>query len=424
MKRWPFIIIGCVILLLVGGWYFLFRATEPSLETATVRRTTIIQAIDFTGSVTAEQEGSFGFESSGIVATTPVQVGDQVTTDDLLVSLKADDEELSVAKAVADRASSQATALSTLSHAQETFQKTVAENKDTIEKLKQAVRTAKQARDQQAEIWQQAVRDNGSESLAAKQQYALLVDAEGAYTAAQKALSVGIRTADKSTTAARQAVEEASSAYQSTMQTAPGAAGLSSLEATEALARLHLAQQSIHAPFSGVVSEVKAKPGEFVTAGSTVVSLMNPSTFVVEANVPETDIATLQTGMAASITLDAFPDAKAWPATITSIEPFAHIIEGIPTYKVTLSFQEPDSHLRSGFTANVTIHVDQKDNVIAVQRRTLLEKDGKTYVSLLKDDGSIEERVVETGFVGTDGFVEIVSGLREGEQVIIRLPQD
>ena len=100
------------------------------------------------------------------------------------------------------------------------------------------------------------------------------------------------------------------------------------------------------------------------------------------------------------------------------MDPAEIIIEGVATYKVTLQFIEEDERIRSGMTANVDIIGDSRVGVLAVSQRALIRKNGEKTVKVLHGQ-EITEVKVETGLRGSDGNIEILSGLQEGDTVII-----
>jgi len=102
------------------------------------------------------------------------------------------------------------------------------------------------------------------------------------------------------------------------------------------------------------------------------------------------------------------------------IDPAETIIEGVPTYKTTVEFLLPDERVRSGMTANMDIIGERRSNVIAVPQRAVFTRGSEKFVRILGADGKTSnEQKVETGLRGSDGNIEILSGLNEGERVVI-----
>ncbi|HJN62222.1 MAG TPA: hypothetical protein QGH92_01300, partial [Candidatus Parcubacteria bacterium] len=93
------------------------------------------------------------------------------------------------------------------------------------------------------------------------------------------------------------------------------------------------------------------------------------------------------------------------------------IVDGVATYKVTFQFIEDDERIKSGMTANIDITSDNRENVIAVPQRSIIRKNGDKFVRIL-DGNNVKEIKVETGLYGSDGNIEIIRGINEGDKVI------
>jgi hypothetical protein len=140
--------------------------------------------------------------------------------------------------------------------------------------------------------------------------------------------------------------------------------------------------------------------------------------FQIESYVPEINIALIKFGDSAKITLDAYGDNTFFEAKVVSIDPAETVRDGVSTYKIKLQFIEKDERIKSGMTANVAIIIFNKPHVIVVPGGVVLEQDGKKFVQI-KNGKEILEREVTTGDVSLLGQIEIVSGLEDGEQVIL-----
>ena len=88
-------------------------------------------------------------------------------------------------------------------------------------------------------------------------------------------------------------------------------------------------------------------------------------------------------------------------------------------YEVTIDFNNIPEGLKSGMTADLVIKTATRENVLFVPKDAISEKDGKSFVKILKNKKDFEEREIKTGLEGSDGNVEIISGLSEGAKVII-----
>ncbi len=182
--------------------------------------------------------------------------------------------------------------------------------------------------------------------------------------------------------------------------------------------RAQISKTELRAPFRGIITEQNAKVGEIAAANSALVSLISETQFEIEANVPEADIAKIKIGNSARVTLDAYGSDIGFDASVVSIDPAEKIIDGVATYRITLQFAKEDMRIRSGMTANIDIVGDRRHNVLAVPQRAISIRNGEKTVRILKG-GAAQEVRVGTGLRGSDGNVEIVQGLEEGDQVIL-----
>jgi len=250
------------------------------------------------------------------------------------------------------------------------------------------------------------------------------VDISTARTQLNTALS-NLRTAKASYRAAGEAVEVAHRAL--LLKTAGPTkesldaqiAKISAAKANLANYDAQIATMSLRAPFSGVVSKQQTKRGALVSLGVPVISLISDGKWKIEANVPEADVAKIHLNDQAQITLDAYGSNTFFPATVAKIDPVETIIEGVSTYNVTLHFTEDDTRIRSGMTANITINTQKHTNVLMIPARAVNTEGGRSTVRIPSTDGlTANDQVVTTGLRGSNGMIEITSGLTEGATVV------
>jgi HlyD family secretion protein len=174
----------------------------------------------------------------------------------------------------------------------------------------------------------------------------------------------------------------------------------------------------LRAPFRGVITKVNAEIGEIVDAYEEVVSVVSSSGFKIEVNIPEVDVAKVEVGDSAEVTLDAYGDDVIFKAEVITIDLTETAIEGVSTYGATLEFKESDKRIKSGMTANVDIITATRENVVYIPQRAVIKEDGKSFVRVLKGE-EIDRREVVTGTDDSMGNVEIVEGVEEGEKVVV-----
>ena len=180
-----------------------------------------------------------------------------------------------------------------------------------------------------------------------------------------------------------------------------------------------LADDSITAPIDGLVTKVDPHVGEFAQAGQTSFAIQSAGAYKIEAYVPEADIAKVAIGNTAAVTLDAYGAATIFPAAVTSIDPAETVLEGVPTYKVTLMFVTPDQRIRSGMTANTDILTHEVDSVLVIPTRAITTTATSTSVRLVNaGNNAFTTTLVKVGLKGSDGTIQIISGVNVGESVV------
>lgn len=218
--------------------------------------------------------------------------------------------------------------------------------------------------------------------------------------------------------------EEADLAYVST-RTSAGGEDVRLQEARVASARARVAQELaalnegiVRAPVDGRVTSIKTRIGEVVSANTPVATVESNALYQIVLNIPEADLSKVSVGNRADVTLDAYSNNDIFEATVVSIDLSETIIDGVATYEATLEFNEEDERILSGMTANADILGEERENVIAITQRALVRKDGKTYVRVVTGESDFKEIEVETGIRGSDGYIEIVSGLEEDQEIV------
>lgn len=180
-----------------------------------------------------------------------------------------------------------------------------------------------------------------------------------------------------------------------------------------------LQKKQIHSPINGVVTIVHAKVGSIFIAQETALSLIGPNTLQIESYVPEVNIPLITIGDSSTVTLDAYGDNIPFEANVISIDPAETIRDGVSTYRIKLQFLNRDEHVKSGMSANIFITTEKKANTIAIPQGMIIRKDGQNYVTV-KEGEAIIDRKVETGSISSLGQIEILSGLTEGDTIILK----
>lgn len=204
-----------------------------------------------------------------------------------------------------------------------------------------------------------------------------------------------------------------------TEQIAAQAAAVQQASAAVQSVKAQRAKVFLSAPIAGIVTKQDAKIGQIATANTPIVSLISDAGFEIEARIPEADIALVKKGDSAKVTLDAYGSKVVFPTTVIAIDPAETVVEGVSTYTTTFAFLEKDERIRSGMTANIDIITDRRESVIAIPRHSIIGNGNGASVMVMGADGSTKKTNIQTGLYGSDGNVEIIEGLAEGDRILL-----
>lgn len=177
----------------------------------------------------------------------------------------------------------------------------------------------------------------------------------------------------------------------------------------------------ITAPADGTITKLDVKIGELAQAQKEVMVLQDVSNIYLETNINEANIASLNIGMPVDITYDSLGTDRLFKGTITKIDPSSTLVSGVVNYKVTASTDQL-AEIKPGMTANMTILVKEKDNIIAVPSRSIITKDnGDRIVRIITNTKKKKwkEIPVVTGMEGDGGLIEVISGVSSGDEFVL-----
>ena len=179
-----------------------------------------------------------------------------------------------------------------------------------------------------------------------------------------------------------------------------------------------IAKTIIRSPINGIITLQNAKVGEIISANAIIVSLISEAKFEINSYVSEADVVKIKIGDLAKVSLDAYGSEIIFGAHVTKIDPVETTVNGIASYGITFQFDNADERIKSGMTANISIETAKRENALAVPERAVIIKDNNKFVLVVTDKSSPEERMIETGIKGSNGYVEILSGLKEGDRLV------
>ncbi len=193
-------------------------------------------------------------------------------------------------------------------------------------------------------------------------------------------------------------------------------AKINQAQAQVSLLQNQIQEAILKSPTDGQITEINKKEGETVQPADSIISFLSSGPFQVKVDIYEEDIVKVKVGDLVDITLAAFSD-KIFKGEVISINPAEKLIDGIVYYEVTIDFKESVVDIKPGMTADIVIKTGKKENVLIIPRGVVKKVDNKIIVNVSKN-GKIEEREIEVGLKGND-FFEVISGLKEGEQIVI-----
>ena len=358
-------------------------------EAVLVERGSLVSAITAIGSVVPRAQWSHAFGVPGRVAEVLVEAGDRVEAGETLARLDTAERTLQLQSAEATRAGAQAQLDQLEAGARP---EEIAAARANLEAA--AARLAA-AEEDLAELEDDA-RASDAQLRAAETNVAVL-RAQRDATEAQRDLLVG------GPTAAERAAAEAQLA-----QAGVAVAG----------ARLALGEAELTSVAAGLVARVEVTVGQWVAPAAPVIVVIDDSDYRVEVDVDETDIGAVQFGQEALLTLDAFL-GRQLTGRVVAIAPTATFDLGVVTYAVTIQIDPADLPLRAGLTANAEIIRASRENVLLVPNLaiTVAEPGGLKTVTRRTAAGD-EQVTIEIG-LSTDLWSEVLSGLGEGDQVVV-----
>jgi len=153
--------------------------------------------------------------------------------------------------------------------------------------------------------------------------------------------------------------------------------------------------------------------------GGAFIVLNNINTFQVVVPFEESDASKVSPNQKVDVTFDAIPGLSR-AGTVLALAPTGVNISGVTNYYATVILTETDPRLVAGQTAEVAVATQSVDNVLTVPNAAVLRDGGQSFVNVPGPDGKPIRTPFQPGVVG-DGSTQVVSGLREGQEV--QLPQ-
>lgn len=462
-RRWIILLLAVIVIAAVGAGVAWQRnkhrstrtAIAATVRTASVQKRTVSSSIDAVGELQAMRQEALYAKVAGKVTELLVKPGDMVKSGQVLARLSSEDAEL----AVADAKDALALARSKLTSAQDAYKNAPQNAEMQLQKARQDYLNAKLKVDELAagpkpeevEQYRSSLRQaqlnlHTAEADAANQEILYkakaisrteyeqstnaVTIARDNVTNAQLKLDALLKGADqKEKDAAAAALKQAEINLRLAENDYAKAASQDAVIQAEAdvrnaekalrTAEENLASLTIKAPFAGMVLATNAVVGQEKAAGSAsdaLITLSAPDRWQVMAYVDESDLSKLHSGQRAQITLSAMEDRN-FNASLTAIGGESKTSQGVVTYPIYLALETYNPLFRPGMSADVLVQLVYRPNVLAVPDAAIVERRGKTMVQV-QENGATSYVEVEVGEKG-NGYTEIVSGLTEGQTIVL-----
>jgi membrane fusion protein (multidrug efflux system) len=186
-----------------------------------------------------------------------------------------------------------------------------------------------------------------------------------------------------------------------------------SAEATLADRRLQLGFTSIEAPFDAVVVDRLVKLADHVTVNQELFRIADFDPLLCKIQVPEKELPRLRSGQPAHLTVEAWPGER-FPARVLRLSPAVDATTG--TMRVTLEVEAKEK-LRPGMLASVFLEVDRRESALTIPK-TALSRESLGDTVYVVNGELAGRRAVKLGYEEAE-VVEVVSGLAEGDRVIV-----
>lgn len=359
------------------------RQDPLPVEVIAVAKENTGEGKNYTGSFTPIKDYTILPKFAGKLLTLSVEKGDEVKAGQILATLDTSDVEQQVKQAKAQ-----------LDSAKANYNQGLANHKTGITQaelnLQNAERNYNEAKKQADRI--KNLKDSGAVSLSEWEQ------AENALKQAESALKLA----------------------QEQLATAKSDAGIKAMEATVNQAQVayetamrNLSDARITSPIDGEVAEINGDVGEMVSPSAPFIRVIDRTEMLFTFTVWEQDLLRLQKGMEVVIQVPSLQKKVNGTIRFIGITP----VQNTKTYPVEVSVKNEDKLLSAGLTGEAQLTILGQEYLV-VPNDALLEKEGRTYVYIVKgDEALLQEVTVET----LDSARSIVkAGLKEGDRVVTK----
>jgi HlyD family secretion protein len=386
-RNWFILAAVVIIILVVAVLYVRARNQANSAnqyQTAQAEKGTLTATIGATGTVRSNQTAILAWQTNGTVGAINVKSGDQVKAGDVLATILSSSLAQNIILAQSDLVTAQ-------------------KNLDNLTNSHIAM--------YQAELALYTAQDALE---VAKTRYNIAKDTYGETSTARAFLQA------KTNLALAQAKVDDAQREWNRLQNGPDPNDVAAAQARVNAAQAALRAAQITVPFDGMVTEVNAMVGDQVSPGVRAFRVDDLSAMLVDVQVSEVDINSVQVGQPVTITFDAISGTE-YHGKVVEVAQAGDVVQGSVTFTITVQLTDGDVQVKPGMTAAVTITVKQLENVLLVPNRAVRVVNNQRVVYVLLN-GQVKEVQITLG-ASSDTVSEVVSGdLKVGDAIILNPP--
>jgi HlyD family secretion protein len=179
-------------------------------------------------------------------------------------------------------------------------------------------------------------------------------------------------------------------------------------------AQAQLSYSEIRSPINGVITDRPLYPGEIATAGTPLLTVMDTSSVIAKAHIPQSDAALLKAGDTGSMTVPGMDEPIEGKVTIVSpaLDPNSTTVE------VWLEAKNPKHELKPGTSVQLSLTAETaKDALVVPVSSVITSADGTSVVMMAGSDGRAHQKTVKLGIRNGDD-VQIVDGVVASDKVV------
>jgi HlyD family secretion protein len=186
----------------------------------------------------------------------------------------------------------------------------------------------------------------------------------------------------------------------------------------------------VRAPFTGTLAKLNVQKGDTASSGSAVATLIARDQ-VVDIPLNEVDVSKVSIGDKATLSFDAI-DELTLTGRVAAIDTIGTVTQGVVNYTVTISFDSTDARVKPGMSTTASIITEVRADVLTVPGTAVKTSGGTSYVQVfpvtpktVDASGNVlsktaPERITVTTGISDDTNTEILTGLTEGQEIVVR----